>query len=380
MKVAIVYDRVNKWGGAERVLLTLHEIFPDAPLFTSVYNPEKASWAQVFPEVNASFLQKIPFMNDKHELLAPLMPFAFETLDFSSYDLVISVTSEAAKGIITRPPTVHICYCLTPTRYLWSHYSEYFKGQSLKDLTKPVVKYLRIWDEIAAQRPDVMVGISTEVQDRIKKYYERESEIIYPPVDIDKFKNQKLGPTASSKIKKTYQNLKRDDYYLLVSRLVPYKKVDLAIKAFNGLGLPLVIVGTGSEDKKLKKMAKRNVMFKGLVSEKELVGTYQGAKALIFPQEEDFGITAVEAQACGIPVIAFKAGGALDTVIDGKTGIFFEKQTIEHMLGAIRRFHDSNHGNKMSAECIRNAQKFSKERFKKEFKELVEKHLSSDLQ
>ena len=189
MKTAIVYDRVNKWGGAERVLLALHEMFPDAPLFTSVYSPEKATWAASFSEVTTSFLNKIKYLRTRNQLIPYLMPIAFETFDFTGYDLVISVTSEAAKGVITKPPTLHICYCLTPTRYLWSHYNSYFKGPSLQ-VTKPVVSYLRYWDKIAAQRPDVMVGISTEVQNRIKKYYERESELIYPPVDVNTIKNQ----------------------------------------------------------------------------------------------------------------------------------------------------------------------------------------------
>src|SRR3989337_1629704 len=214
MKTAIVYDRVNKWGGAERVLLALHEMFPDAPLFTSVYSPEKATWAASFSEVTTSFLNKIKYLRTRNQLIPYLMPIAFETFDFTGYDLVISVTSEAAKGIITKPPTLHVCYCLTPTRYLWSHYKEYFKGGTFKDITRPLVSYLRAWDKIAAQRPDEMIGISTAVQARIKKYYGRESELIYPPVEIKKFEE----PNRKSEKKKF-------NYYLIVSRLVKYKKV-----------------------------------------------------------------------------------------------------------------------------------------------------------
>lgn len=184
MKVAIVYDRVNKWGGAERVLLVLHEMFPDAPLYTSVYDEKRAPWTKVFPQVYSSFLQKIPFAKGNHEFLAPLMPIAFEQFDFGKYDLVISVTSESAKGIITRPGTFHLCYCLTPTRYLWSGYEEYFKNPILRFISKPVISYLKSWDKIAASRPDKIIAISTEVQKRIKKYYGRESEIIYPPCEI----------------------------------------------------------------------------------------------------------------------------------------------------------------------------------------------------
>ncbi|OGM28823.1 hypothetical protein A2962_05070 [Candidatus Woesebacteria bacterium RIFCSPLOWO2_01_FULL_39_61] len=378
MKTAIVYDRVNKWGGAERVLLALHEMFPDAPLFTSVYSPEKATWAASFSEVTTSFLNKIKYLRTRNQLIPYLMPIAFETFDFTGYDLVISVTSEAAKGVITKPPTLHICYCLTPTRYLWSHYNSYFKGPSLQ-VTKPVVSYLRYWDKIAAQRPDVMVGISTEVQNRIKKYYERESELIYPPVDVNTIKNQ------ISNIKNTNQKLKmnsaydRKNYYLIVSRLVPYKRVDLAVEAFNELRLPLIIVGIGSEEKRLKSQAKENIRFFGLVGDEDLVGYYINAKALIFPQAEDFGMVAVEAQAMGCPVIAYKKGGALDTVIEGKTGTFFSMQTKESLIKALKYYDDSNQRSEMSQECVKNAQRFSKERFKKEFENLVEKNMSSHL-
>lgn len=180
MKTALVYDRVNKWGGAERVLLVLHEMFPDAPLYTSVYNPQNAQWAKVFPKVYTSFLQRVPFAKSHHEWFFSFMPLAFENFKFHEYDLVISVTSEFAKGIITSPKTKHICFCLTPTRYLWSGYDNYLRSKVLKVITKPLISYLRAYDRIAAQRPDIMIAISTEVQRRIKKYYGRESKIIFP--------------------------------------------------------------------------------------------------------------------------------------------------------------------------------------------------------
>ena len=345
MKVALVYDRVNKWGGAERVLLALHEMFPKAPLYTSLYDDKSAPWAKVFPKINTSFLQKLPFAKSNHEFLGALMPLAFESFDFSEYDLVISVTSEAAKGIITRPPTKHICICLTPTRYLWSGYDFYFKNPFLRFFSKPVVEYLRSWDKIAAKRPDKLIAISSAVRNRIKKYYGLESEVIYPPVDIKKINKDKRPKS----------------YYLVVSRLVPYKKVELAVLAFNKLGLPLVIVGTGSEEFKLKFRAGRKIKFAGQVSEKVLEKYFVGAKALIMPQEEDFGLVAVEAQVRGVPVIAYKKGGVLDTVIGGKTGIFFEKQTTESLIQAIAKFQ------KMKFDpgvICKNAMKFSSERFK----------------
>lgn len=357
MKTALVYDRVNKWGGAERVLLALHEIFPDAPLYTAVYSPERARWARVFPKVIPSFLQKIPFAKDKHEFLGTFTPVAFESFDFGEFDLVVSVTSEAAKGIITKPGTLHICYCLTPTRYLWSGYDIYFsKGSPLRTLARPVVGYLRQWDKIAAQRSDVMVGISNAVNKRIRKYYGRDSKVVYPPVELGLFSTslpeQKL----------------REKFFLVVSRLVVYKKVNLVIEAFNKLGLPLVVVGEGSEESKLKRMAKDNIKFVGELTDAKLADYYRRCTALIFPQEEDFGIVAVEAQASGAPVIAYKAGGALDTVIDGKTGIFFKRQTVNDLTAAIKEFRKTKFNDKDLRE---NAKRFSKEKFKAEFLKLV---------
>lgn len=369
MKVALVYDRVNKWGGAERVLLALHEMFLDAPLYTSVYNLESAPWANVFPEVIPSFLQKFPWARGRHEYLPFLMPLAFESFNFDEYDLVISVTSEAAKGIITKPGTLHICYCLTPTRYLWSGYGDYFKGLTFKGITWPVVKYLRTWDKIAAQRPDVMVAISTEVQNRIKKYYNRDSEIVFPPVSFSTMDYRLL--TTARRIKAVDGRLLTvSGFFLIVSRLVPYKKVDLAIEAFNKLGLPLVIVGTGSEEKRLKRMAKSNIKFIGQLTDEVLSDYYSKCTALIMPQEEDFGIVAVEAQRAGAPVIAYKKGGAQDTVIDGETGVFFAAQTIESLASAIEKFGRMKFN---KHDCLENAKKFSKERFKMKFKKLADR-------
>ena len=355
-KVALVYDRVNSWGGAERVLLALNKIFPTAPLYTSVYNKKTAPWAKVFPSVVPSFLQNIPFAKTRHELLPFLMPLAFESFDLSNFDLVISVTSEAAKGIITKPGTRHICYCLTPTRYLWSGYEEYFKNTTRRRLVEPIIKYLRSWDLVAAQRPDVMVGISEEVCGRIKKYHNREAKLIYPPVELN-YTPIRMSVYSGS-----------EPYYLVVSRLVPYKKVDLVIDVFNRLNKQLVIVGDGSEMSKLQNMARRNIKFTGKVSEEELGDYYSRCKALIFPQHEDFGIVAVEAQLFGKPVIAYKKGGALETVVEGKTGVFFDHQTVESRTGAVNKFERMSFN---PSDCIKNGQKFSFENFKKEFDTLI---------
>ena len=354
MKTALVYDRVNKWGGAERDLLALHELFPNAPLYTSVYNPKGAAWAKVFPNVVPSFLNKIPFAKDRHEHFAYLMPLAFESLDFSEFDLVISVTSEAAKGIITKPKTLHICYCLTPTRYLWSHHELYFKNPVFKAVASPSVRYLKAWDKVAASRPDILIAQSKAVQERIKRYYGRDSQIIYPPVDFDFFST---GPKD-----------KRENFYLLVSRLVPYKRVDLAIEAFNKLGPPLYVVGVGSEEDRLKGMAKKNIHFVKELTDQRLAGYYRKCAAFIMPQEEDFGLAAVEAQAAGAPVIAYRAGGALDIVVEGKSGLFFDRQTLGALVGAVRKFTRVKFDHQLISES---AKKFSKERFKREFAKLI---------
>lgn len=352
MKTALVYDRVNKWGGAERVLLALHEMFPEAPLFTSVYDPENAPWANVFPKIYTSFLQKSKYARTHHEQLAVFMPLVYESFSFDEYDLVISVSSEAAKGIITKPGTFHIAYCLTPTRYLWSGYDIYFRNPLLRIVSYPFVQALRKWDKIAAKRTDITIAISSEVKRRITKYYGERSQVIFPPAGFDK----------------PVKEVRKGNFYLIVNRLVPYKKVDLAIRAFNKLGLPLRIIGVGSESIRLKLMAKGNIKFLNEVSDTELISNYERAKALIFPQEEDFGIVPVEAQSLGTPVIAYKKGGVLDTVIEEKTGIFFAKQTTESLIEAVKRFNKMKFNQE---DLIANAEKFSKGVFKQKLLSII---------
>lgn len=354
MKVALVYDRVNKIGGAERVLETLHQIWPEAPLFTSVYNPQTAPWARKF-KVIPSFLNKFPFAKKRHEAYPFLMPLAFESFDFNEYDVVVSVASEAAKGIVTQPQTLHICYCLTPTRYLWSGYQEYFQNKAFRFLTKPIVAYLRSWDKIAAQRPDIYLATCKNVKKRIKKYYGRDSEVIYPPMDTEKWQLPK-----KKEIK---------DYFLIVSRLdFGYKKVGLVVEAFNQLGLPLKIIGAGTQERRLRKMARKNIEFLGQLTDKELLGYYQRCQAVVFPQEEDFGLVPLEAQASGRPVIAFQKGGALETVIEGKTGLFFAPQTQGALIKTIEKFIISQF---KPQDCRQNAERFDKKRFKKKIEGYV---------
>lgn len=344
MKVALVYDRVNKWGGAERVLLAFKKIFPDAVLFTSVYDKKNASWAKVF-NVKTSFLQKLLLARSSHELFATFMPFAFESFNFDNFDVVISVTSEFSKSVITKPQTLHICYCLTPTRYLWSGYDIYFKNDLLKLISSPIISYLRGFDKIAACRPDKYIAISTEVKKRIQKYYDKDSEVIFAPIDLPKIDLPKNN----------------GEYYLIVARHVAYKKIDLAIRAFNDLGFPLKIVGSGGQERRLKAMSNSNIEFIKNLSDKQLFKYYANSKALIFPGLEDFGLSMVEAQYFGKPVIAFKGGGALDIVKEGVTGEFFYKQSPDSLRKVLEKFNHKLYNEK---SCRENALRFSFERFK----------------
>ena len=376
MKVALVYDRVNKWGGAERVLLALHELFPEAPLFTSVYDPAGAPWAEKFT-VKTSFLQQFPFAAKHHELIPFLMPIAFETFTFDDYDLVISVTSEAAKGILTKTKTKHICYCLTPTRYLWSGYDDYFGNGLFSFLTKPVVAYLRKWDKVAAQRPDALVAISKEVQSRIKKYYDRESQVVYPPVTLSSWRGNDLDRISkvSKKPRDPIAALQDDSYFLVVSRLskfTKYKRIDLAIQACNELGLPLKIVGTGSWEPELKAMAGPTIEFLGNLTDEKLVAYYKSCTALIFPGTEDFGLTILEAQQFGKPVIAYRGGGAVETIVEGKTGMFFHPQQVSALKQVLATFDKKQF---KASDCKKQSERFNRERFRKDFLMVLEKVL-----
>ena len=377
MKIALVYDRVNKFGGAERVLLALHKIWPKAPLYTSVYNPAGAPWAKDF-KVIPSFVQKFPLAKKHHEIYPWLMPFAFESFNFDKYNVVISITSAEAKGIITKPKTLHICYCLTPTRYLWSGYHHYLDNpryglfNSLACLLmKPLLFKLRQWDKVASQRPDCYIAISKTVQKRIKKYYDRSSSLIYPSVDTNKFKQPPITnhPAYRSSACAGRQS-PITNYFLVVSRLVSYKRVDIIIKAFNKLGFLLKIIGDGVERKCLEKKAKANIEFLGQkLTDGQLISYYQNCFALVFAGKEDFGLVSLEAQACGKPVIAYKIGGIGETIIRNKTGILFSPQTSEALIKAVRLFKPENF---KSQDCYQNAEKFGQKIFYKKFKNLVE--------
>lgn len=309
------------------MLEVMHAMYPEAPIYTSMF------WPQAFPpayqgwEVRPSFLNRLPLIHRHHQWFLLLYPFAFEQFDFSEYDLVLSVTSAFAHGIITSPKTLHICYCLTPARFLWDYHS-YVAREGFGRLVRlavPLFLYnLRLWDRLAADRVDHFVAISKVVQQRILKFYHREAEVIFPPVDVDRFSlSQEQG-----------------DYFLIISRLVPYKRIDLAVEAFSQLGLPLLIIGDGRARRALEAMAAPNVRFLGRVSDEEVGQYLTNCRAFIFPGEEDFGITPLEAQAAGRPVIAYAGGGALETLIEGTTGLFFHQPTAESLAEAVVHFDD----------------------------------------
>ena len=314
--VALVHDWLVSMRGGEKVLELLCELFPGATLFTLVRGKEKLSQPIEAMNIRTSFIQHLPLGTTHYQYCLPIFPAAIESLNLSEFDLVISSSHAVAKGVKVRKGALHICYCHTPMRYIWDQYEQYFGGERETKLSSRVMKIflnsLRRWDKDSAKGVDQFIANSQYVQERIHRIYGRDSVVIYPPVDVQSF-----SLSESS-----------EDYYLIVSALVPYKQVDVAVCAFTTLGKRLVVIGAGSEMKGLQAIAKSNIEFPGWVDNKSLVQYYQQCKALVFPGEEDFGIVPVEAMACGKPVIALGAGGALETVVDGKTGIFFGQQEI----------------------------------------------------
>lgn len=330
-KVAIVCDWLTGTGGAERVVLELHRMFPEAPIYTSQYNPDPKIWynGDWFndADVRTTWLQKLPTSLKK--FLPALRAIAFSRLDLSEYDLVISSSGAEAKGIHTGPNTIHICYMHAPTHYYWSRYDDYIQNPGFgfwnwlaRFGLRVLVGPLRQWDFDAAQKPDVLVANSAHIQDEIKKYYKRESTVVHPPIDTNRFKGGK-------------EQLRHG--FVIAGRQTPYKRFDLAIEACNQLNVPLVVIGNGPEHARLEKIAGRSIVFLTGVTDEQMADHFRTAKALIFPGLEDFGITPVEAMAAGTPVVAFQAGGALDYIQPGKTGVFFTKQTPESLAKALEQ-------------------------------------------
>ncbi|MFA6393273.1 MAG: glycosyltransferase [Patescibacteria group bacterium] len=388
MKVALIHDHLAQDGGAEKVLKSLSEIYPDAPIYTLLYN--KKNVAKYYPgrKIEASIIQKMPGGIKHYRWYMPFMPMAIEFFDLRGYDVVISDTASFAKGVITSPDTLHICYCHTPTRYLWSDTHQYINelryNKFFKKIISMVLNYVRMWDRLAADRVDVFIANSKVVQKRIKKYYSRESDVIYPPTEIKKFHVADLE-TGN----------KKSGYFLCGCRLVPYKRIDIVIEAFKKLNssnpnlqpdalkaerqsesetgqYKLKIFGDGIDLPRLKEIAggAPNIEFLGRVSDEERASLYAECQAFINPQAEDFGITIMEAFASGRPAIALKSGGACETIIEGKCGEFFNEETPEAIMKAVKNFRPEKYDPK---EIRAHAEKFSEEKFKKEIKEFVDK-------
>jgi glycosyltransferase involved in cell wall biosynthesis len=367
MKIALIHDWLTGMRGGEKCLEVLCELFPEAILHTLLYRKGSVSEIISRMKIETSFIQKLPFSLNHYQKYLPLFPTAIEQFNLTGYDLVISSSHCVAKGVITRPETCHICYCYTPMRYAWEMYYTYFNQNNISPLVRWSIpffmNYLRTWDEKSSDRVDYFVAISENVRRRIKKHYRRDAEVIYPPADVD------------------YFSLSRntDDYFLVTSALVPYKRIDLAVLAFNQLNLPLLIIGEGAEKSRLQKLAKGNIKFMDWQNAAELKTYYSGCKALIFPGEEDFGIVPVEAQACGKPVIAFGKGGVTESVkgvypdqeiTSSHTGIFFYPQTKEALRDAVRRFESA----RFDPERIRaNAIRFDRKIFKTKIREFIER-------
>jgi len=362
MKIAIVHDYLNQYGGAEKVVEVLHDVFPDAPIYTSIYIPENMPECFREMDIRTSFMQKLPFLNKHFKKYLMLYPKAFKSFDLSEYDVILSSSSAFAKGVNINSNILHICYCYSPMRFVWN-YESYIEKERFSGIVRKILPFfiarLRQWDLKTNNNVDYFIAISKYIQDRIMRCYGCKSEVIYPPVNV---KDLKISQETS-------------DYFLVVSRLNAYKRIDLAIKAFNQLGLPLEIIGDGTERKFLERLAGPNVKFLGKVSMDVLTEKYSQCQAVIFPGDEDFGIVPVEAQACGRPVIAYAAGGALETVIENITGIFFKEPTVESLVEAVKKLNTIKSG--FSCETIReNVFQFDEEIFKRKIKAFVEKKYS----
>jgi glycosyltransferase involved in cell wall biosynthesis len=357
MRVALVHDHLVQDGGAERVLQALQDLYPQAPTFTLFHDRAVANPVFLNRDIRTSFLQKIPFGVKHYQWFLPLMPAAVERLDLRDYDVVISSSSGFSKGVITRPDTLHICYCHTPTRYLWSdthtYLAELKRGPLVKAAIHSILPGLRQWDRAAADRVDLFIANSKTVANRIQKYYRRESDIIYPPVDLSSTAIAS-GPGS---------------YYLIGGRVVSYKRFDLAVETFSRLKIPLKVFGTGPILSALQRRAAPNVEFLGRVSDAEKAELYRNCIAFLHPQEEDFGITAIEAMAAGRPVIAYPKGGASETIVPFITGEFIDEQSWESLGDTVLRFKPENYN---PQTIRRHAEQFATNKFQEKIRAYVE--------
>ncbi len=357
MKIALVADWLTNYGGAESVVSAFHDLYPAAPIFTTIYRPKHMRELGHLKNVRTTWLQHIPFV--KHQWLLGQMPVAVEMMNLDEYDVVLSSCHSVSKGVITKPGTRHISYCHTPMRYAWESWDLETRikrfPRILHGYIRRKMKKIRDWDYCAAQRVDEYIANSTYTASQIKKYYGRDSQVIYPPVHTERFL-----PVANP----------RADYYLAVGRLIPYKKFDLIVETANELKLPLKVVGTGPDERRIRKLAGPTVEVVGEVSDDMLAEFYANCRALIFPQVEDAGIVPLEAMSAGRPVSALNCGGSLDTMIDGKTGVLFSEQTVESLSDAIRRFETMEFDSQALRE---HAKHFDVEVFKKKIQECIEK-------
>lgn len=367
VKIAIVHDWLTGMRGGEKVLEVLCELYPHATLFTLLHNKGSLSTTIEQMKIKTSFINKLPFKQKKYRSYLPIFPIAMELMDFYEYDVIISTSHCVAKNAKGKKDALHICYCHTPMRYVWEMYEEYFgKGKAgvfTRAAMKLISPLLRKWDVKTSSRVNYYIANSKNVANRINNYYKRSSDIIYPPVDCSQFQL-----SESNK-----------DYFLIVSALVPYKRVDMAIKVFNKLGKKLVIVGSGPEEKYLRSIAKDNIEFFGWTNNDELANYYANCKALIFPGIEDFGIVPLEAMASGKPVIAFAKGGALETVVESdqlKTGVFFYEQNEKSLEDAINRFENTMFIPKQIRE---HALKYDRASFKAQIKSYIEEKIALSL-
>jgi glycosyltransferase involved in cell wall biosynthesis len=364
MKVAIVHDWLTGMRGGEKVLEAVCALFPAAPIFTLIHIRGSVSQKIESHPIRTSFLQRAPFKKRHYRNYLPLFPRAIERFNLQSFDLILSSSHCVAKGVIPSPSAFHISYCHTPMRYIWSHYEDYFgnhrAGLMKRIILPPIRDYLCEWDLSSNQRVDQFAANSKNVAERIRKFYGRESQVIYPPVDVEFF-----TPSDSD----------HGQFFLIVSALVPYKRIELAIQAFNRSGRTLLIVGTGPEYKSLKKIAGPSIQFLGRVEAHELRQLYRQAAALIQAGEEDFGINVVEALACCCPVIAYNSGGAAETIQEGETGLFFNDLTAESLGAAVDKIQSMRFNKKLMRET---ALRFSTARFQDEFQRLIPGKSSSN--
>lgn len=358
MKIALIHDHLAQDGGAEQVLRVFARMYPDAPIYTLMYEPGNVEKHFRGRRIETSIIQRLPGGVKHYQWYMPFMPMAVEFFDLGEFDIVLSDASAFAKGVITGTDTLHICYCHTPTRYLWDYTHTYIQelryNKYLKKVISLMLNYIRLWDRQAAERVDFFIANSKTVRKRIAKYYRRDSTVIYPPVDIDNFR---VADAPGS-------------YFLIGGRLAPYKRVDIVVEAFKANGLPLKVFGSGVDLERLRKIAAGavNIEFLGRVDDRKKAELYYGCRAFINPQDEDFGITVVEAMASGRPVIAYRRGGTTETMIEGRTGIFFEEQTAACLNEAVKAFSELTFD---AGEIRRRAELFSTARFEKEISETV---------